>query len=290
MAIVYLNGEFVQLAEAKVSVLDRGFLFGDGAYEVIPIYHGKPFRMPEHLARLQHSLNAIKIMHRFAWNEIELSLLELLQRNAIEAGDHLLYVQVTRGVDIERNFAINADLVPTVLALTKKIAPISFEELRRGKSAITLEDTRWKHCAIKSISLLPSVLLYHEVFSSGCNEGILIRDGYALEGVSSNIFIVKQGNIITPPLSENNLSGVTRDLLLKLLQENGISYKEQKITYSELVCADEIWISSSTRGLMPITKLNNEAVGNGLAGPMWEQVAKIYLTFRDELNVKQKEI
>jgi D-alanine transaminase len=277
--IVFLNGSFIPHHEAKVSVFDRGFLFGDGAYEVIPVFGGKPLRMPEHLKRLQHSLDAIKITHEFTWDEIEKMVFELLQRNAVNNGDYSVYLQVTRGVDEERNFAFSEKTTPTIFAAVKKITRPSLAKLQEGVTAITLEDIRWKYCEIKSISLLPSVLLYHQVFASGCHEGILIRDGQALEGISSNIFIVKDGQIITPPLSQNNLSGVTRDLLLQIFRQNSINYVEQPIQATELYAAEELWISSSTRGVMPIVSLDGKAIGSGKTGPVWRKIMQLSLQY-----------
>jgi D-alanine transaminase len=146
-----------------------------------------------------------------------------------------------------------------------------------------LTDIRWKYCHIKSTSLLPSVLLYHEVFARGCHEGILIREGFAIEGISSNLFIVQDGVVITPPVTCDNLSGVTRDLILNLLRENNISYREESIAKEQLFLADEIWISSSTRGIFPIVQLDEKIISNGVAGPIWEKVVKLYLEYRDNV-------
>lgn len=289
MQLVYLNGKFIPISEATVSVLDRGFLFGDGVYEVVPVYHGKPFRLDEHLARLQHSLQAILLPEKVANEQIKAAILELLQKNNITVGDHSIYIQITRGAAAERDFHFSSSLEPTIFIAHKAVQSLSFTELQRGKNAITLEDIRWKYCHIKSISLLPSILLYQQVYAQNCYEGILLRDGYAIEGISSNIFIVKNNTIITPPLSAENLSGVTRDLILQIMQQNNIQYREQSITAEQLLQADEVWISSSTRGIMPITSLNAKVVNSGKAGPVWECVAKLYLKFRDSLQNKGAE-
>lgn len=284
MQIVYLNGKFLPKDEATISVMDRGFLFGDGVYEVIPVYHGKPFRLEEHLVRLQHSLTAIDLPLTIAMQALKAAILQLLVANQISSGDHSIYVHVTRGAYPERDFRFTSDCTPTIFMLHKPVKSVSFAELQSGKRAITLEDIRWKYCHIKSISLLPSVLLYQQVYAANCDEGILIRDGYVLEGISSNIFIVKDQQIITPPLSENNLSGVTRDLILQLLQQHQIGYFERQISVSDLLAADEVWISGSTRGIVPIVCLDAKPVQQGQAGPVWESVAKLYFTFRDSLK------
>lgn len=275
--IVYLNDKFSPITEAKISVLDRGFLFGDGVYEVVSVYSGKPFHLNEHLQRLQHSLDAIKLPLNVCEIDFAKIIAELLQLNSANQGDHSLYIQITRGVAEERTHNFPQQVTPTVFLMTKPIKPISYEELSRGKKAITQLDIRWKYCHIKSTSLLPSILLFQAAVDAGCDEAILIRDGYAIEGTSSNIFIVKNSQIITPPLSQENLSGVTRDLILQILRNNALPFQEKNIAEQELFEADEVWISSSTRGIFPIIELNGKAIGNGVVGPLWQKVMQLYL-------------
>jgi len=286
--IVYLNGEFLPIGEAKISVMDRGFLLGDGVYEVMPIYHRKPFRLDEHLARLQHSLDAIQLSLKI--NEIDFATIfnELLARNSTPANttsqDYSIYVQVTRGVSLERTHGFpTTPVVPTIFALVKPIKTLSYEELNRGKKAITAPDIRWKYCHIKSTSLLPNVLLTQQAIAAGCDETIMIRNGYAIEGASSNVFIVNDGIIITPPLSQESLSGVTRDLILHIVHQHNFAFKERRIKAKELSEADEIWISSSTRSIFPIIRLNGEKVGSGKTGPIWQKIIKLYLAYKEEI-------
>jgi len=285
--IVYLNGKFVPLTQAKISVLDRGFLFGDGVYEVIPIYQGKLFGLKEHYQRLRRSLHAIHCSFNLSYRQLEKNILRLLLLNQVKQGDYALYLQVTRGVDSGRNRCLPRDLKPTVLILAQALSPLNYKQLQAGKAAITAPDIRWQYCHIKSISLLPTLLLVDQARKVGCEETILIRDGKVLEGTSSNIFVVKNNRIFTPRLSQNNLSGVTRDLILKLARQNKITIIEKNITPRFLKLADEIWISSSTRGIYPIIKLNGKKVGNGRAGKMWERMIRIYLIFRN-FNVGTK--
>lgn len=276
--IVYLNGDFLPINEARVSVLDRGFLFGDGVYEVVPIYNGKTFQLDEHIARLQHSLDAIKLEVQTAaidFVKIIASLLEL--NNAIESQDYSLYIEVTRGPAEERAHAFPGQVSPTIFLMLKPLKPLIYEELQCGKKAITHQDIRWQYCHIKSISLLPNVLLYQAALNSDCDETILIRDGLVVEGTSSNVFMVKNGVVFTPPLSQERLSGVTRSVILKILQENSLPFYEQNITVEQLFTADEVWISSSTRSIFPIVVIDGRIIGDGKAGAIWQKVMQLYL-------------
>lgn len=283
--IVYLNGAFSPVTAAKISVLDRGFLFGDGVYEVMPVYKGKPFRLTAHLARLQESLNAIRLPYDLKPANFSAIFTELLQQNnATQQHDYSIYIQITRGAAPERRYSFpQPPVTPTIFAMIKSIPPLSYTELSRGKAATTARDTRWKYCHIKSISLLPSVLLFQQAVDAGCDETILMRNGYIIEGTSSNVFMVNDGIVVTPPLSQENLSGVTRDLILQILRENNFIFKEKRIKEKELQSADEVWISSSTRSIFPITQLNHQPVGSGQAGPLWQKVIKLYLDYKEKL-------
>ncbi|MFA6409350.1 MAG: aminotransferase class IV [Gammaproteobacteria bacterium] len=275
--IVYLNGKFLQIKNAKISVLDRGFLFGDGVYEVIPIYNGSAVGLREHLERLQHSLDAIKISLKIDVKTFESIFKSLLEKNSATTGAYSIYLQITRGAASERGQAFPKEITPTIFAITKAIPPLSYETLRHGKSAVTHEDIRWKYCHIKSISLLPTLLLFDKAVEANADETILIRNGYALEGTSSNVFIVEKGIIFTPPLSEENLSGVTRNLILKLARENNFVLREEEILKDRLFSADEVWISSSSRGIFPIVKLDGKIIGNGKPGKIWDRMIKLYI-------------
>jgi D-alanine transaminase len=274
--IVYLNGEFLPSEQANISVFDRGFLFGDGVYEVIPVYASEPFHLKEHLLRLKSSLKISRFTATIDLGQLEKNLLELLKRNQNTCGDCLIYVQITRGTDTSRKFYFAPDLKPTILATLQAIKLPTYKELCLGKTAITLPDIRWQHNHIKTISLLPSVLLYEQVRDAGCDEGVLIRNGSVVEGISSNIFIVRKNKIITPLLSQENLSGVTRKVVLQLLKQNKIPVAIQQISVEKLFEADEVWITSSTRGIYPIVILDGKEVGDGKPGPIWKKAVELY--------------
>lgn len=279
--IVYLNGDFLPIEQAKISVMDRGFLFGDGVFEVIPIYSGKPFRLREHLHRLQTSLDSILLKYKVDCDFFAKIVSELLQKNFFQNPDQdfSIYLEITRGAASERTYSFPDKTNPTIFAAIKPVKRISIEELTKGKSAITLQDIRWKDCYIKSISLLAGVLLSQQAKEAGADEAILIRHGFAIEGASSNLFIVKDGVIITPPLSRNTLSGITREMILKIIKDQKLAFKETSIKLSELKQADEVWVSSSTRTIFPITKLNGKSVGNGKVGQIWQKIIKSYFIF-----------
>jgi len=273
--IVYLNDKFLPLGKARISVLDRGFLFGDGVYEVIAVANGKPLYLREHLKRLRVSLRAIYMTLGLSNEKIKCQVLKLLHLNHAQCGTYLLYLQVTRGVDKTRNRFLPRQLKPTIFMLLKATKPVTDDELHRGKTAVTAPDIRWHYGNIKSISLLPSLLLADQAKRVGCDETLIIRDGNVLEGTSSNVFVVKNGRIFTPRLSEHNLSGVTREKILQAAHRHKILITEKDISEKFLRHADEIWISSSTRGIYPIVKLDGKKVGTGKAGEVWGLVSRI---------------
>jgi D-alanine transaminase len=243
MQTVYLNGEYIPLAEAKVSVLDRGFIFGDGVYEVIPIYNRKPFRLEQHLQRLQSNLDAIRITNPFdkqQWSEIFDRVI-----NANEPAHQSLYMQITRGV-AKRDHAFPEKVTPTIFVMVNPLQETDDSAFNKGISAITLDDIRWQYCNIKAIALLPNVLLKQTAIDDGAQEAILLRNGEVTEGSASNIFIVSQGVIKTPPKTSFLLPGITRDLVVELAKNNGLAIKETGFSGTELQSADEIWITSST--------------------------------------------
>ena len=245
--IVFLNDRFLPLSQARISVLDRGFLFGDGVYEVLPIYDGELLALLMHVVRLQKNLRAIycDAVLNHAW--IKRVILRLLRLNHAAKGSYSLYLQVTRGVDNDRNRKLTRGLKPTVFMMLRPISPLVYEELRIGKAAVTARDIRWECCYIKSISLLPTLLLQHQASRNNAEEVIIIRYGQVLEGGSSNVYIVRKGKIFIPPLSKHNLSGVTRNLIMQLARQHRLAIVEKDIAERSLLTADEIWISSSTR-------------------------------------------
>ena len=281
MSEVYLNGAFMAREKASVSVLDRGFLLGDGVYEVIPVYHAKLFRLDEHLCRLQNSLDAVGIRNPYAQQQWHEMLEQLIQRNG--GGDLSVYLQVTRGV-AERDHAFPKDVEPTVFAMANPIKPPNPSWDEKGVAAMVLEDDRWKHCDIKSISLQPNVLLRQRAIDNGFDEAVLVRDGFVTEGAASNLFIVKNGEVATPPKNAYLLPGITRDLVVELLERHNITCTERGIVRDELFDADEVWLSSSTKEVMPVTRLNDLVVGTGSPGPIWEQLIVFYREYKLSLK------
>lgn len=283
MSLVYLNGRFLPIEQACVSVMDRGFLFGDGVYEVIPAYGGHLFRLAAHLDRLDASLAAVRIANprdRTAWRD-------LLQTLVDEAGadDHSIYLQVTRGADIKRDHAFPvAEVKPTVFAMASPLRAPDPVRVEAGASARVMADTRWARCDIKAITLLPNVLLRQAALDAGDDEAILVRDGEVLEGSASSLFIVTDGVLVTPPKSAMLLPGVTRDLVLSLAERHGLPWAERPVSEQALRTADEIWLTSSTREVMAVTRLDGELVGAGRPGPIWRRMADWYQACKAELR------
>jgi len=304
MPIVYLNGAFMPMEEACVPVTDRGFLFGDGVYEVIPAYGGRLFRLSHHLQRLQNSLDGIRLANPMDNSEWENVLNALLAHNAGQASpntvnsagasaspsapghdDQAIYLQVTRGSAPKRDHSFPADIRPTVYATSNPIPEPDPEIARKGLAAITLDDIRWKRCDIKATTLLANVLLRQQAVDQLAAEAILIHDGLATEGSSSNLFMVKDGIILTPPKNECLLPGITRDLVLELAEKHGLPCKETDIPSEQLRHADEIWITSSTREIVPITRLNNQPVGEGKPGRIWQAITARYREYKDSVRI-----
>lgn len=278
MSTVYLNGRYIALEQATVSVLDRGFLLGDGVYEVIPVYYGKPFRLAKHLERLNHSLDAIHLpnpMSEQQWKEIAERLVALNT-----SAEQSLYLQVTRG-PAPRDHVFPEHIEPTVFAMSTPVQRGDDEP--KPATAICLPDMRWHHCDIKSISLLANVLAKQEAAIQGKSEALLIRDGQLTEGAASNIFMVKDGTLITPPIGPNLLPGITRDLVFELAQHHQIPWQERNISQEELYQADELWLTSSAREIVPIVELDEKPVGNGQPGPVWRQMLAHYRQFKANL-------
>ena len=281
MSECYLNGHFVKPEQALVSVMDRGFLFGDGVYEVIPVYNNKLFRLQSHLDRLQKSLDGILLDNPMNQQQWQAMLQTLLDKNP--DGEKSIYLQVTRGYCEKRHHSFPEHPEPTVFARCMPLNRWSLEKLQQGIDVITLKDTRWQHCHIKTTTLLPNVLLNQQAKQQGAAEAILIRDGLAIECSSSNLFIVKQNTIITPPLSALLLGGITRDLVIELTKQHQLALQERDIAEDELAQADEIWITSSTREIAPVVTLNGNMVGEGKPGPLWQQVMSYYQDYKKTL-------
>lgn len=280
--MVFLNGDMLPIENAKVSVLDRGFLLGDGVYEVIPAYGGKLFRLQQHLDRLQNSLDAVSIPNPYNTKDWQALLQKLIDEKG--TGDQSVYLQVTRGVAAKRDHTFSNDITPTVFAMSNPITTLPEDIIENGAAAITLDDIRWKRCDIKAITLLANVMLKQEAHDAGAAEAILIKDGSALEGAASNLFIVKDSVIITQPKSPQLLPGITRDLVLELAAKNNLAFEERDIKEQELQSADEVWLTSSTKEILPVTKLNDSPVNNGKPGPVWKKISNLYHQYKVELR------
>jgi len=277
MTIAYLDGEYQPLADVRISPLDRGFLFADGVYEVIPVYGGRPFRADEHLERLERSLAAVRIvdpLDRAGWK----ALLEgIVERNG--GGHQAVYVQVTRGA-APRDHAFPPAALPTVFAMSKAL---NTDPQTRPLHVITRPDIRWTRCDIKSVALLPNVLMRQEAEDFGASEAIMVRDGEVTEGSATNVFVAAGDALRTPPKSAHILGGITRDLLIELMAAADIEVREEAIPEADLRTAAEIWVTSSTKEVAPVVRLDGEAVGEGEPGPLWQRVNGLFQDYKQRL-------
>ena len=276
MSLVYLNGEFKPIEEASVSVLDRGFTFGDGVYEVIPIFNRKIFRFSEHIMRLENSLREIYMSNPLKENEWRDIFNKLI--DSLELANQSIYLQITRGVS-RRDHDISIADKPTVFAMSR---PLEANNFSSGIKAITHEDIRWQLCNIKATTLLPSILLRHKAKEQEAREAILIRDKYVTEGAASNVFVCTDDKILTPARTSHVLSGITRDLIVEILMHNDLPIVEGSISESKLLSAGEIWVTSSTWEIVPVVELDDKLVGNGKPGPLWKQANKLYQGFKND--------
>ena len=283
---VWLNGAFLPLAEARVSPLDRGFLYGDGVYEIIPVYSRHPFRLQEHLQRLSASLSGIGLA-----NPLDTAAWERVVRQLIETApweDQSIYLQVTRGADNKRDHAFPSPPVPpTHFAFSGPLRVPDAALRASGVAAITVADQRWQRCDLKVLSLLANVLARQEAVDAGCAEAILIRDGLVKEGAASNIFVVFDGCLLAPPKTHLMLPGITYDVILELAARHGIAHAVREIGEAELRRADEVWMTSSTKEILPITRLDGAPVGKGQPGPLAGQMWQHYQDFKNLVMRRQ---
>ena len=281
MSIVYLNGEFLPVEEARVSVLDRGFTFADSVYEVIPVYAQTVFRVEEHLQRLDNSLSAIDISNPLENSKWKQVFADVLEKNP-SSSDRSLYVQVTRGVS-ERDHLKTSNLHPTVFVMSRTA---SDRDYSAGVTAITHDDIRWDYCHIKTTALLANVLLKQKAQASGgAFETILIKDGRVTEAAASNVFVIKDNTVMTAKKDGSVLPGITRDLLVELLQYANIPCLEQSVSLEELRAASEVWISSSSVGVAPVIQIDGEPVADGKVGEMWRKANQLFLQFKANPNM-----
>jgi D-alanine transaminase len=282
LPLVWLDGRLMPLAEARISPLDRGFLFGDGAYEVLPVYGGRAYRFDAHMKRLDRSLAEIRMpppLDRDAWLR---AFGALVHGNG--GGDLLLYVQVTRGVEPERNHVPQAGTRPTIFASVQKLPVIAAEAIEKGVAGITAEDIRWARCDIKSTSLLGNVLLRWLAADAGATETLLTRGGMVTEGSASSVHVVRGGVIVTPPQTNAILPGTTRGVIFELAEREGIGSERRAVTEDELRAADEVLIASAGGGIRAITTLDGRPVGGGAPGPVYRKVYAAFLATRKEFS------
>lgn len=276
MTICYLNSEYLPLEKAQISVLDRGFLFGDGVYEVIPFYEGRGFGLDEHLDRLNASLAKIHIANPLTHEEWKTIFARLLQNQSDP--NNSIYLQITRGAAVQRAHAFSKDLKPTVFAYASSFTP---GKNANGIAAITTPDIRWQYCGIKSINLLPNCLATQAALDAEAQETIFIEDDKVTEGAISNIFVVKNKIVYTAPATGRILNGVTRQFVIRLLNELAIPIIEEAVSTHFLENADEIWSTSSTREVVPVIRLNQKTIGAGQPGPIAHQIMNAY---REKIN------
>lgn len=273
-SLVYLNGEYVRLGDAKVSVLDRGFIFGDGIYEVVPAYGRKPFRMDGHLARLERSLKAIGIrldMSRADWERL---VREMLARASSE--DAMVYIQVTRGV-AKRDHAFPADTPrPTVFCMVSPFKRPGAAAREQGYTTVSMTDIRWLHCEIKSVSLLGNVLAKQHAVEAGVDEVVQFRDGFLSEGSSCNIWVVKSGTVLGPVRDNLILEGIRYGFMEELTKGEGIPFESRRISRQEVEQADELMLTSATKEVLPIVSLDGKPVGAGKPGPVYARLRAAY--------------
>ena len=279
--ISYLNGAFVPLREARISPLDRGFLYSDGVYELMPVYAGRPFRFEAHAARLTRSLAAIRMEDphtRAEWRDL---FSTLITRNG--GGDQYVYWQVTRGAEFGRSHAPLPNIPRTVFAFCAPLPATPATTLENGVECVTAQDTRWAQCDIKSVSLLANILLRQLAIDADAAETILLRDGELMEASSSGVHVVLDGVIVSPPNSRKILPGTTRSAMEEVAASAGIPYKSASVSEAQLRAADEIWISAATREVQAVTKLDGNPVGTGKPGPLWRRIYEQWQRYKREL-------
>ncbi len=280
--MIYLNGEYLPLSEARISVLDRGFLFGDGVYEVIPVYSRRPFRLIEHLARLQRSLDGIRLANPLEEAQWVALIEKIIAHN--EGEDQQIYLQVTRGIsrdaNVKRNHAFPKNATPTIFAMSEPLLPPPAAQREQGIAAVTAADNRWHRCDIKATSLLANCLLRQRAIDEGCAETVLLRDGFLTEGAASNIFVIQKGILLAPPKNHLMLPGVTYDVVLELAQQHGLPNQVRDILEIEVRTADELWLTSSTKEVLPIVTLDGRPVGKGCPDSLFEKMLGWYQDYK----------
>jgi D-alanine transaminase len=270
---VYLNGRFLPIEDAKVSVLDRGFIYGDGVYELIPVYRREPYRLPQHLARLQRSLDGIRLANPHTNAEWESIIRDLVARTPFD--DQGVYFQVTRGA-AKRDHSFPMGVTPTVFMMSNPLPLPTAEQIERGVAVVTAIDERWLHCDLKTISLLGNVLARQLATDAGAAEAILFRDGYLTEASASNVFIVRGGVIVAPPKDNQILPGITYDAAFELARNGGMPLEVRPIAREEALAADEMWLSSSTKEVLAVTTVDGKPFAAGVPGPVFRKMYELF--------------
>ena len=270
---VYLNGHYLPIEEAKISVLDRGFIYGDGVYELVPVYYRQPYRLRQHLQRLQRSLDGIRLANPRADSAWEKIIRELISRQPFD--NQGVYLQVTRGV-AKRDHAFPTGVPPTVFLMSNPLATPSREQVERGVAVVTAADERWLHCDLKTTSLLGNVLARQLAAEAGAVETILFRNGYLTEASASNVLIVAGGLVVAPPKDNLILPGITYDAVFDLAREAGLPIEVRPVLKAEALAADEMWLSSSTKEVLAVTSVDGSAFAGGTPGPMFRKVHALF--------------
>jgi D-alanine transaminase len=279
--LVYLSvsgiAEMVPLSEARIPVLDRGFIFGDGIYEVVPIYAGRSFRLDQHLARLERSLKSISIDNPFTIDQWKARIDELVKayEHSHHVGDQFVYMQVTRGV-AKRGHAFPKDIKPTVFMMTSPLVLPSADVRANGVAAVTQGDNRWLRCDIKSVSLLGNVLMAEHAAAHGATETIMFRDGFLTEGSSSNVWVVKGGVLYAPPKNNRILEGIRYGLIAEMAEQHGVQFEVGPIAEADVRSADELILSSATKEVVPVVTLDDAPVNDGKVGPLYRRMYDWY--------------
>jgi D-alanine transaminase len=271
--IVYLNGRFLPIGEAQVSVLDRGFIYGDGVYELVPVYGGQPFRLPQHLTRLQRSLDGIGLANPHTDAQWEKLVRDLAARSP--HADQGVYFQVTRGV-AKRDHAFPQGVAPTVFMMSNPLPTPSREQVERGVAVVTADDNRWHRCDLKTISLLGNVLMRQLAAEQGALETVMFRDGFLTEASASNVLIVKDGTIVVPPKDNLILPGITYDATMEFARGAGVPLVMRPVPQAEALAADEMWLSSSTKEVLAITTVDGRPFAGGAPGPVFRRIWEIF--------------
>jgi D-alanine transaminase len=271
--IVYLNGAFLPIEEARIPVLDRGFIYGDGVYEYIPVYRRQAFRLPQHLARLQHSLDGIRLANPHTDAEWASIVAELVARQPFD--DQGVYFQVTRGV-AKRDHAFPAGVAPTVFMMSNPLATPSAEQVERGVAVVTAEDNRWRHCDLKTISLVGNVLMRQLAADAGAVETVMFRDGNLTEASASNVLVVIGAGIVAPPKDNLILPGITYGATYEFAQEAGIPFSIRPVPKAEALGASEMWLTSSTKEVLAITTVDGAPFAGGRPGPVFRKMHALF--------------